>query len=67
MVKACDRFIIGTTFPALLVAMAFLPSRAAFALVAATSVWELAALGIVGVPIATERWRRRRQASRPQE
>lgn len=63
LAKACDRFIIGTTLPPLAIAVPFLPSPAAFAFVAATSAWGLAVLGVIGVPIATERRRRGRLQS----
>jgi len=65
LAKACDRFILGSTLPEMAFAIPFLPSHGAIAVVAVASLWGLAALGVVGAPIAAERRRRSRNCPRP--
>jgi hypothetical protein len=56
--RACDRFILWTTAPALAFAAALLPSRSGFWLLLAGSVRGIAVLLAVGRHIALERHRR---------
>jgi hypothetical protein len=62
--KACDHFVFASTLPALVLALPFLPSPGAIALIAAASLWGLAVLTFVGAPIAAERHRRRQLTHR---
>jgi hypothetical protein len=64
LAQACDKFILWSTLPEIVVAAPFLPSSIAIAVVAAASIWGLAALGLIGAPIAAERMRR---SSRPRQ
>jgi hypothetical protein len=60
LARACDKFVLWSTLPELVVAAPFLPSSVALVVVAGASIWGLAALGLVGAPIAAERMRRGR-------
>ncbi len=58
--RACDRFILWTTTPGLVVAAAVLPSPRGLYLLLGCSVWGMAVILVIGRRVALERRRRAR-------
>ena len=61
--KSCDRFLLWTTTALFALAAALIPCQAGAVMVIVASIWGIAALLVVGRPVALERRRRRRLVS----
>jgi hypothetical protein len=58
--RSCDRFILWSSTPGLLVAAALLPSRIGVYVLLGCSVWGMAIMLVIGRRVALERRRRAR-------